>query len=302
LAAAAGGAILLLNAPKVGVAVRDLGRALVVGSLALVPWLLYLAGDRHQDFANFIGQNLPHFRGREHPLFEQILLERNRYQAYFPWPWLGLPLVLWGATLAGAVARRAPRSLLLPTAVLLGGLACLPNKTELYLTLVAPFLYLLAVWVLARAERGKWILMLVAGLWAANLAAADAGLLKRNRGCDYDAWLAPIARALPVEAGVAGTFRVWFPLRNHDFHEIGRIKAGDLADRGVEYVIWETGAGAAADSLRLTAELGSLLETFGEARARSDTPCYGSAILYQLDWNRVPDAVRQSLTRYGDHP
>ena len=119
---------------------------------ALVPWLVYLAADANHDYANLIGQNAPHFAERS-SLAENLSSEWKRYRSYFQLPYLGLPLALWVLTLIWAAAKRAPFAVLFPIAVYLGGLALLPNKTELYLALAAPLIFVAAAWAGSRSRR-----------------------------------------------------------------------------------------------------------------------------------------------------
>ena len=273
--------------------------ALGAFALLLLPFLIYVAQDRASGFANVLGQNTPHLAGRTAPLPAQWLGEWARYRSYFAWPALALPLLLWAGTLALALWNRAPRWLWWPLAVLLGGFACLPNKTELYLTLAAPFVYLLAVRTGSRIRR-RGVIWAVAGVWLATLAAADVVLLRRDRGCRYREWTAPIVAALPPNTSVAGTYVTWFPVREHPYLEFHRRRAGDLALAQPDYVLW--GGHHLEDPIfaRLRRELGPFLAGHADTLAVTSSACYGTVTLVRPRWNELAPTIRSTWERFGE--
>ncbi len=284
--------------------IRDSVRATAGAAAAAIvlalPFALYLWGDRSAAFADVLGQNAPHLAGRAGPVVVQWIREWHRYAAYFAWPRLAGPLLAWIAVAAAGAALRAPRGLGWLLGVYVVGLAALPNKSPLYLTLAAPYLYLLAAWVGRRVagagRRGEgssgrlrgFAAAGLAGIWILWLAGADAALLVRNRDCDYRAWTAPFERAVPAGAPVAGTFLTWFPLRDHPYLEFHRRRAGDLLEARPEYVIW--GDAHSRDPLfeRLRRELGPFLAAHADTVAASASPCYGNAVLYRPRWDEAP--------------
>jgi hypothetical protein len=264
----------------------------------LLPYLLYLAQDRTFGFANVLGQNTPHFAGRSEPLNIEWLHEWKRYRNYFAWPRLVVPFLFWVLTLFLGIRRRAPAWILWAVAILAGGFACLPNKTELYLTLIAPFLYLLAVWTGSRLRdfRVAW---LGAGLWLLVLAGADGALLARNRDCRYQDWATPLAGAAPARASVAGTFVTWFAFHEHPYAEFHRRRAGDLADLRPDIVIW--GDIHLSDPIfaRLRAELGPFLAAHADTLAVSRSDCYGNTVALRPRWNELDPRISQRWERFG---
>jgi len=300
LAAAAGGGILLLAETSRRDRLVSLTLAAATGILVLLPWLVYLNGDRGADFANLLGQNAPHLHGRTHSLFRQWWEERHRYADYFHLPYLLLPLVLWVFTGLIGLRRRAPSRLLWPLAVYAAGLACLPNKSGLYLTLAAPILYLLAVWVALR-WRPRRLVFLVAALWIANLVLVDTGLLRRNRACDRKAWAAPLVEAAAPGASVAGTFLTWFDFKDRTYLEFMRRRAGDVYDARPDYIVWGEALQQTPNLARLRRELGPVLAAHADTVAHTgSSPCYGTAVLYRPRWEEVPPALAQSWRRYGE--
>ena len=264
--------------------------------IVLAPYLVYLAQDRAAGFSNLLGQNAPHMGGEAPPL--PFLREWIRFRNYFALPWLLVPLLLWGVTIVLGVRARAPRWLLWTIAVLLGGLACLPNKSELYLTLVAPFLYLLAVWMGSRLGRRAWG-WAGAAIWVLILAAADAALLARDRECRYEDWTAPLAAALPPGTSVAGTFVTWFAAREHPYFEFHRRRAGDLADVRPDRVMWGDTHSTDPMFSRLRAELGSFLAAHSDTMARSVSRCYGDAVVLRPRWDELDPRVAVTWERFG---
>jgi hypothetical protein len=120
-----------------------------------------------------------------------------------------------------------------------------------------------------------------AGLWLATLAAADVALLRRDRGCLYPEWTAPIAAAVPPQASVAGTYVTWFPFREHPYLEFHRRRAGDLAQARPDYVLWGGHHLEEPMFARLRRELGPFLA------GRADTVAVTTCLL----WNRDPPAT-----------
>ncbi len=297
LAAVAGAGVLVLCRRSAGSAVRDVLWAALAAGLVVAPFILYLLGDRPNDFANVLGQNAPHLEGRGEPVIVQWIREWVRYQAYFALPALVLPLVAWGAALILGI-RRAPLPLLWVVGVLVGGLASLPNKTELYLTLVAPFVMVLALWLAVRCSRPRWMVAAVS-VWVLNLAAADAALLWRNRGCDYGAWGSSLAQGIPPGSQVGGSFLVWFPLRDRQLLEVHRHRAGDLADARPEFVIWGDRHLEEPMFDRLREELGPFLATHADTVATAQSPCYGTTCLLRVNWDRLPPETSTRWERYG---
>lgn len=297
LAAPAAAGVLFLRRRSGREFAGSLALAAVAGLAAMTPTLVYLAGDRAAGWANLLGQNAPHLDGRDGPVWEQWWREPARYAAYFAWPRLGLPALAWAAVFVAGLRWRAPRSLLWVTAVTAAGLACTPNKTELYLTLLAPWIYLLGAWLLAR--NGRRVAVLVVLLWAGHLAAADAALLWRNRHCDYRAWSGAIDALVPERAAVAGSFLVWFPLRERSFLEIHRRKAGDLYDARPEYVVWGDVHTADPYFERMRRELEPVLARHADVIGGSTDPCYGATLVYRVQWEEVDPALAAGWERYG---
>jgi hypothetical protein len=266
--------------------------------LVLLPYLLYLARDRAFGFANLLGQNAPHLSGPASHVPGLWIEEWKRYRNYFSWPRLLVPGVLWGVTLFLAIRRRAPGWLLWTIAILVGGFACLPNKTELYLTLVAPFLYLSAVWTGSRmgARKGVWAVALI---WLVMLASADAALLARNRDCRYRSWAEPLSAAVPARASVAGTFVTWFAFHEHPYFEFHRQRAGDLALARPELVVWGDAHMRDPMFARLREELGPFLAAHADTLARSGSGCYGDAVLLRPRWNELDPQISRSWERFG---
>jgi 4-amino-4-deoxy-L-arabinose transferase-like glycosyltransferase len=264
----------------------------------LIPYVAYLSQDRAFGFANFLGQNAPHVTGRSEPIAWQWLHEWTRYRNYFAWPRLVIPLIFWVLTLVVAIRRRAPWWLLWTMAILAGGFACLPNKTELYLTLIAPFLYLLAGWTGQRMahRRAVWA---GAVLWLSVLAAADLALLHRNRDCRYRDWVAPLVQSVPEHASVGGTFVTWFAFHDHPYYELHRRRAGDLADARPQIVIW--GDAHTMDPIfsRLRNELGPFLAAHADTLARSASGCYGNAAVLRPHWDELDPRIAASWERFG---
>ena len=266
--------------------------------LLLLPYLAYLAQDHSFGFSNVLGQNTPHVTGRSEPVIWQWFHEWTRYRNYFAWPRLVIPVVLWVLTLVLAIRRRAPRWLLWTMAILAGGFACLPNKTELYLTLLAPFLYLLAGWTGQRMSN-RWPVWTGAVLWLAVLAAADLALIHRNRDCRYHDWVAPLMQPVPEHASVAGTFVTWFAFHDHPYYEMHRRRAGDLADARPDIVIW--GDAHTTDPIfsRLREELGPFLAAHADTLARSPSDCYGNTTVLRPRWNELDPHVAATWERFG---
>jgi len=272
--------------------------ALGVFLLLLSPHSGYLAPDRSFGFANVLGQNAPHVTGRSEPVIWQWFHEWTRYRNYFAWPHLVVPCIFWVVTLILAVRQRAPRWLLWTIAILAGGFACLPNKTELYLTLMAPFLYLLAAWTAQRLPYRKAV-WAGAVLWLSVLAAADLALLHRNRDCRYRDWVAPLAQSVPEHASVAGTFVTWFAFHDHPYYELHRRRAGDLADARPDLVIWGDTHETDPIFFRLRAELGPFLATHADTLATSASGCYGNAALLRPHWDALDPHVAATWERFG---
>jgi hypothetical protein len=272
--------------------------ALGASVLVLLPFWIYLAQDRASGFANVLGQNQPHLPGQAATIPAVWRGEWARYRRYFAWPTLALPLLLWIVTLVLSFRHRAPRWLWWALAVLLGGFACLPNKTELYLTLAAPFLYLLVARTGSRVRR-RGILWAVAGVWLATLAGADVALLRRDRGCRYSEWTAPIVLAVPPKATVAGTYVTWFPFREHPYLEFHRRRAGDLALARPDYVLW--GGHHLEDPMfaRLRRELGPFLAGHADTLAVATSGCYGTLTLLRPRWDELASTTRSTWERFG---
>ena len=103
----AAGGVLLLRRRSWSGAWRDAAAAAGVFAVLCLPTAIYFLQDRAVDFANVIGQNAPHVHGeRSSPVWNQWGRELHRYGAYFAWPRLALPLLLW----AGTVDRGDPAS------------------------------------------------------------------------------------------------------------------------------------------------------------------------------------------------
>jgi hypothetical protein len=290
LTVVAAGGVLLLRRRSWSAAWRDAAAAAGVFAVLCLPTAIYFLQDRAADFANVIGQNAPHLHGeRSSPVWNQWGRELHRYAAYFAWPRLALPLLLWAGTLVAAIRLRAPAALGWVIGVTLAGLACMPNKSELYLTLAAPYLFVLAAWVGMRLR--PRLAAVLAALWLANLLAADAALLRRNRHCDYDAWTRPLSEAVPERASVAGTFLDLFPFREHRFYSVSRVRAGDLFDAQPAYLIWSKELTEAPQFARLRRELGPFLNAHADVVLRVDSPCYGSAVLYRPRWDEGTEAA-----------
>ena len=293
----AAGGVLLLRRRSWSGAWRDAAAATGVFAVFCLPTAIYFLQDRAVDFANVIGQNAPHLHGeRSSPVWIQWGRELHRYGAYFAWPRLALPLLLWAGTLFAAVRLRAPAALGWVVGITLAGLACMPNKSELYLTLAAPYLFVLAAWVGMRLR--PRLAAVLAALWLANLFAADAALLVRNRPCDYDAWARPLTEVVPEDASVAGPFLAWLPFRDHRFYSVSRVRAGDLYDARPAYLIWSKDLTEAPQFARLRRELGPFLDSHAEVVLRVDSPCYGSAVLYRPRWDEGID-VAAGWERFG---
>ena len=276
----------------------DLAGAAAVTVLLCVPEALYLAGDRTAGFADLLGQNAPHLTGRSEPVVTQWVREAGRYRAYFAWPYLALPLGLWIASLVAGIGKRAPIALLWVVAVTAGGLASLPNKSELYLTLLAPYVFVLAAWT-AMHMRRAWLAAAAGVLWIGTLAGADAVLLEKHRDWNYEAWTAPLRTAVPREASVAGTFLTWFPLRDHPYLEVHRRRAGDLADSRPAYVIWGDSHLQEPIFDRLRRELGPFLAANADTMAVCRSPGYGTAVVLRPRWEMLPPRVASGWERYG---
>ena len=277
---------------------RSLLAATGVFVALLLPYLAYLAQDRGSGFSNLLGQNAPHVTGRSEPVIWQWFREWTRYRNYFAWPKLVVPCGLWVVTLVLAVRHRAPRWLVWTLAILAGGFACLPNKTELYLTLMAPFLYLLAGWTGERLSHRKAV-WAGAFLWLAVLVAADLALIHRNRDCRYRDWVAPLLQSVPEHASVAGTFVTWFAFHDHPYYELHRRRAGDLADTRPQVVIW--GDAHTMDPIfsRLRAELGPFLAAHADTLAQSASGCYGNAAVLRPHWEELDPRVAAGWERFG---
>ncbi len=274
---------------------RDLLSAAGAFVLLCLPTALYFLEDRAGGFASVIGQNAPHFHGEgSAPIWIQWWREHLRYRMYFGWPYLVLPLLLWAATLAAAVRMRAGAALGWVVGAYLAGLACMPNKSELYLTLPAPFVYLLAARVGMRMR--PRLAAALGALWLANLLLADAALLRRNRACDYEAWSRPLAAAVPAGAGVAGSFLAWLPFRDHPFYSVSRVRAGDLHEARPEYLVWSEDLTQGPQFARLRRELAPFLAEHAEVLLRIESACYGTAVLYRPRWD---EANAANWERYG---
>jgi len=286
LAFAAVAGIFFLKRRTFAGSVRDLLLASAAACLVVLPTALYFFADRASGFANVLGQNAPHLSGEPEPPGATWLREWQRYRAYFAWPALAVPLLFWVAAAAAALRSGAPRALWWTLAVLAGGLASLPNKTEHYLTLVAPFVFVLAAF--AGAARPSRRVAGAAIAWLGILLAADAVLLRRAKDCDYAAWASSLAEPVPDGASVAGTFLGWFPLRDHPYLEVHRRLAGDLADRRPDYVAW--GDAHLRDPLfdRLRRELGPFLAVHADTVATAASDCYGDAVLLRPRWEELP--------------
>jgi hypothetical protein len=295
---AAGGSALVLGMRRRDgrTAARDLALAVLVLGAVCLPALLYVLQDRSNAFANVLGQNLPHLLGRAPTLLTRLAEEPRRYLSYFAWPALALPLLSWVLVLVLAVRERAPRALLAVVLLFALALALLPNKTELYLTLLAPFLYLLAAWVGVKRRSG-WLVGLGL-LWVLNLAAADIALLWRNRDCRYREWTQALAEPVPEGASVAGTFLTWFAFHDHRYLEVHRRRAGDLLDARPDYVVW--GDHHMQDPLfeRLRMELGPFLADHADVVATSPSSCYGNAVLYRPRWAEARPEEAAGWERY----
>jgi hypothetical protein len=279
-----------------GEAAAAVGAALLV----VLPFAAYLLGDRSAGFANVLGQNAPHLTGRDHPLIVQWLEEWRRWRRYFAWPALSLPLALWIVTVVVGVRLRAPRALVAVLGILVLGTASFPNKSEVYLTAAAPFLYLLAAWDGARLDgrpaRGLAI------LWLAFLAAADVGLLVRDRACGYDRFRAELAAAAPPGSRVAGSFVTWFAFPGHAYMEFHRRRAGDLAEAQPDLVVWGDSHLMEPIFDRLRSELTPWLSQHADTVAVAVSPCYGTAAVLRPRWNELdPDAARR-WERFGEAP
>ena len=264
----------------------------------LLPYLAYLGQDHTHGFSNVLGQNAPHVTGRSEPVIWQWFHEWERYRNYFAWPKLVVPCVFWALTLFLAIRHRAPGWLLWTIAILAGGFACLPNKTELYLTLLAPFLYLLAGWTGQRLSHRKSV-WAGAVLWLAVLAAADLALIHRNRDCRYRDWVTPFMQTVPEHASVAGTFVTWFAFHDHPYYEMHRRRAGDLADARPEVVIWGDAHSMDPIFSRLREELGPFLAAHADTLARSSSGCYGNAAVLRPRWDELDPHVATSWERFG---
>lgn len=293
----AAGGVLLLRRRSWSGAWRDVAAAAGVFAVLCLPVAIYFLQDRTTGFANVFGQNAPHLHGeRSSPVWIQWGRELHRYGAYFAWPRLALPLLLWAGTLFAAVRLRAPAALGWVIGITLAGLACMPNKSELYLTLAAPYLFVLAAWVGMHLR--PRLAAVLGALWLANLFAADAALLLRNRRCDYDAWTRPLAEAVPEEASVAGSFLDWLPFRDHPFYSVSRVRAGDLYDTRPAYLIWSKDLTEAPQFARLRSELGPFLDSHADVVLGVDSPCYGSAVLYRPRWDEGT-AATAAWERFG---
>ena len=266
--------------------------------LILLPYIAYLGQDRVHGFSNLLGQNAPHVAGRSEPVIWQWFHEWTRYRGYFAWPKLAVPFVFWVTTLVLAVRHRAPRWLLWTMAILAGGFACLPNKTELYLTLMAPFLYLLAAWTGERMSHRKAV-WAGAALWISVLAAADLALIHRNRDCRYRDWVAPLVQSVPEHASVAGTFVTWFAFRDHPYLELHRRRAGDLVDARPEFVIWGDAHEMDPIFSRFREELGPFLESHADTVAKSTSACYGNAAVLRPRWAELDPKSAADWERFG---
>jgi len=297
LAVAGTAAVLCLRRTSLRSAIRDLALALATVLVLALPTLFYFLEDRGSGFANVLGQNLPHLRGQPESLLARIAAEPHRYAAFFAWPRLLVPLASWILTLVLAWRARAPRALFAVVFLFAVGLALLPNKTELYLTLLAPFLYLLAAWVGANRPR-RWVVGWGL-LWVLVLAGADGALLRRNRECRYEVWAQPLAAPVPAGASVAGTFVTWFVFRDHPYLEIHRQRAGDLYDARPAYLVW--GGRHMQDPIfeRLRTELGPFLAEHADPVASTTSSCYGDAVLYRPRWDEADPEVAKRWERYA---
>ena len=296
LALVAAGGVLLLRRRTFRASLRDLGAAVGTVAVLCLPFVFYLAGDRGEGFANVLGQNAPHLRGDHEPVSRAWVTEWRRYAAYFRPPYLLLPLLSWGLAIAAGLRARTPRALWWAAAAIAGGLASVPNKSEVYLTALAPFVFVIA----ARAglgRRRKWAAIL-AGAAVANFLLADVALLRRS--CAYAPVAEWISEKVPPEASVAGTFLTWFPLRDRRYLEVHRNRAGDLADRRPEYVIW--GDRHLEEPLfdRLREELGPFLVRHAEEVGRLDRSCYGNLVLYRVRWDEAGPATTQAWERWEE--
>jgi len=293
-AAAAAG---LLLCRRDSARLRSLAWAVGIGALCLVPWAWYLWGDHASGFANLRGQNLPHLQGGARETFPAwALLELRRYAAYFGLPRLAVPLGLWAVTVAWGLWRRRDRGFLLPAVTLAAGLVLVPNKSELYLTLVAPLVYL-GVGRLWHVSPYYRILVAAALL---NFAAADAALLWRNRNCDYDAWVSRIRDAVPAGTPAAGTFVTWFPFRDDPYLEFVHHRAGDVADRRPPYLIWDRRTLDDPGYDRLRREMEPILEKHADPVAESDSRCYGRATVYHMRWDELSPAQAATLEHWAE--
>ena len=269
-----------------------------VFAVVLLPFLAYLAQDRAFGFSNVLGQNAPHVTGRSEPIGWQWLHEWTRYRNYFAWPKLALPCFFWAVTLFLGICRRAPAWMLWTIAILAGGFACLPNKTELYLTLMAPFLYLLAGWTGSRMSHRKAV-WAGAILWLSVLAAADLTLLHRNRDCRYREWAGALVHGVPDKASVAGTFITWFAFHDHPYYELHRRRAGDLALAHPDVVIWGDLHSMDPMFSRLRDELGPFLAAHSDTLGRSMSACYGNAFVLRPHWSELDPHTAEGWERFG---
>ncbi|NNF06860.1 MAG: hypothetical protein HKN21_08870, partial [Candidatus Eisenbacteria bacterium] len=299
LASGVTGFLFLTDPKPLATRLRQLGLAALTVVLCILPWALYLLGDREADFVNFLGQNAPHLDGRDHGLLEQMALERQRYLAYFPLPYLAFPLLATVVTLLAGLRFRVSRVVLVPALTLILGLSLLPNKSELYLTLLMPFVYLMAATLAQRYPR-RWVAAL-GGLWLAFYVAADFTLLKRHRSCDLNAWSAAVVDPIADGDSVAGSYLTWFALKDHEYVEYTRQRAGDVYDRRPTFVIWGGSITVQENFKRLREEMEPLLAQYGEQVAATDSSsCYGKLTLFRPHWDAIPADFAESLERYGD--
>lgn len=236
LALSVGTLLLVQGGPRL---LRSRGPWLAIGValLGVVPFGLYLWSDRATDFANLLGQNSFHFAEHGHPGLP-LWNEAARYASYFPGPARWPAALLWLVTIGWAASRaRADRALRAPLAalaVLVLGLALLPNKSLLYLTAALPVGAALLAGLMARAHprrprdplgRGAEIVAVL--LIAANLVV-DAALWRRNAGTHPRRLLNAVAAELQPGDRVVGTFVSWWAIQDQPFREFQRIR--NLAD------------------------------------------------------------------------
>jgi hypothetical protein len=205
---------------------RWLGWAVVGLFVGLAPYGIYVALVQHRTNLRLMDQLAERSAAYARPLREMLAVERERWVNFLQLP-VRLPLVLlYGAGLAwtalrGKAAHRLMLLLVLSSSVLLPIVVCVGHGR--YLVVLVPALAavvweaLAAAAHAAAAKRRRWLLVGTLGLYAAMSLGPTLAVVYTQRGADYDAWIARIARSVPAGARVMGHSMFWMGLRDREF-------------------------------------------------------------------------------------